>query len=657
MKHRAAQIALAAGAALMIVAGGAWGVLRLYTDEASAILLDTETASWIRADERTQLYARPVETEERVFRRDLELLAAPEAAALRVRCFRRCRITLNDVSIEPEESQTPAWVYGDTYQIARWLRAGDNSLVVAVENDRGPPALLVESDVSGWRTGAGWSTVGASGRTAPARLLSVGFSHTIGGFFPSTSDALRRIGLRIAVAFALGAIGAAAAARLGRERLPTIVTARRACWLLLVAWVVLCANNLTRLPLLAGFDAQGHLDYVKFITEQGRLPLATEGWQTFQSPLYYLLAACLRRLADLAGAATLGEHAPRVVSMLCGAALIVFGHRAAVHVFATRADLQLVATVVAGTVPVFFYMCQLVGNEPLAGAVGAGLLCLCLRETAAPRFEEGPGVFGARLGVLFGIALLAKVSALLFAPILAIVLWLRWAGNGAQAIATSAASLAAACGAVSGWYFLRNWQAFGRPFASHSVYLDPAAATQWWQAPGYRTASDVMLFGEALVRPIWSGLASFWDGIYATLWLDGLTSGSVNAAGAPPWSYDFMVLLAPLALPLSLAVVAGGIRIAAVREVPTRAALVVATVVLVSYFGAIAYVYATLPIYSTVKASYALAATPALGLLAAFGAAPLLRSAWGPVIIAGHLAAWIYCVFAAFFIVKVSPFG
>lgn len=657
MKHRATQIALAAGAALVIFVAGALGLHRLYTAEASSILLDTATASWIRADERTQLYARPVETEERVFRRDLELVAAPEAAALRVRCFRRCRIALNGVSIEPEASQTPAWVYGDTYQIARWLRPGSNSLVVSVENDRGPPALLVESDVSSWRTGAGWYTVGASGRTAAARPLSVGFAHTIGGFFPPTSDAIRRVGLRLAVAFALGAIAAIVSERLGREGFPAIVTPSRACWLLLVAWVLLCANNLTRLPLLAGFDAQGHLDYVRFITEQGRLPLATEGWQTFQSPLYYLLAAGLRRLADLAGAPALAEHAPRVVSMLCGAALIVFGHRAAVHVFATRADLQLVSTVVAGTVPVFFYMCQLVGNEPLAGAVGAGLLCSCLRETAAPRLKERPGVWGVRLGALFGLALLAKVSALLFAPILAIVLWRRWAGNGARAMAASAASLAGTCGAVSGWYFLRNWQAFGRPFASHSVYLDPAAATQWWQAPGYRTASDALLFGEALVRPIWSGLASFWDGIYATLWLDGLTSGSVNAASAPPWSYDFMVVLAPLALPLSLAVVAGAIRIAAVRDASTRAALAVAALVLASYFGAIAYVYATLPIYSTVKASYALAAMPGLGLLAASGVAPLLRSVWGRPIVAGHLAAWIYCVFAAFFIVKASPFG
>jgi hypothetical protein len=45
------------------------------------------------------------------------------------------------------------------------------------------------------------------------------------------------------------------------------------------------------LPFHAGFDAKEHLKYINHIQEHRALPLPNEGWEMYQPPLYYLIAA------------------------------------------------------------------------------------------------------------------------------------------------------------------------------------------------------------------------------------------------------------------------------------------------------------------------------------------------------------------------------
>src|SRR5262249_58342172 len=56
-------------------------------------------------------------------------------------------------------------------------------------------------------------------------------------------------------------------------------------------WLLLFWNNARLLPFHAGFDSVEHLKYITYIQEQHRLPLPTEGWEMYQPPLYYLMAA------------------------------------------------------------------------------------------------------------------------------------------------------------------------------------------------------------------------------------------------------------------------------------------------------------------------------------------------------------------------------
>ena len=62
-------------------------------------------------------------------------------------------------------------------------------------------------------------------------------------------------------------------------------------WILMAAWVVLAANNIWQVPSQVGPDIFAHYQYVVYISRSWSLPLATDGWEMFQPPLFYSIAA------------------------------------------------------------------------------------------------------------------------------------------------------------------------------------------------------------------------------------------------------------------------------------------------------------------------------------------------------------------------------
>jgi hypothetical protein len=632
---------------LALVGAGAWELKRVYMAQNAAILFDTPTARWIKADEPMDLNTHETAATRTVFHRVFQLFMVPAELTLRVRSFRDCRVFVNGIPLEPETRGSPHWVASDLYQIGSALREGRNEVSIAVENPRGPPALLVEGELPKLSTSPAWEVVSAEGGTTPVRLLSESPSDPIQGAFPSARDGLRRVAPFLAGAFLLGFVAASYRSAKGTLRPALTLTPSRLRWLLICAWTLLCTNGLIRLPPDIGSDAKGHLGYVGFILQYGRLPLAGDGWQAFQSPLYYLLTATLFRIATVfvPSPVAISYHVARLVPIFSGLALIEISYRSAIRVFRGRPDLQSLATVIAGTVPMSFYTCQEIGNEALAGALGAGVLYLCLREVTGPD-RVSPLTNGALLGGLFGLTLLAKVSAVVMTPVLAWVLWHRFRARGVRSVLAAETGWVAATAFVSGWYFVRNWIYLGRPFIGG---WDPARGIDWWQDPGYRTFPDLVRFGAAISRPMYAALAGLWDGIYSTLWLDGFASSRILRWAAPPWNYDFMVALSPMALPLSLAVIAGTVLIPATRGSSTRASLAVSAVAGLCFLAGIADHYLTVPFYTSPKATYALAMVPALGLLATNGLKGAVDSRWGRAVLSGYLSSWALCVFAAFF--------
>jgi hypothetical protein len=45
----------------------------------------------------------------------------------------------------------------------------------------------------------------------------------------------------------------------------------------------------------SGWDADGHIEHIRYVAERWGVPLAEQGWETYQPPAYYFVAAGIYR--------------------------------------------------------------------------------------------------------------------------------------------------------------------------------------------------------------------------------------------------------------------------------------------------------------------------------------------------------------------------
>ena len=127
----------------------------------------------------------------------------------------------------------------------------------------------------------------------------------------------------------------------------------------------------------------------------------------------------------------------------------------------------------------------------------------------------------AALGFCLGGALLAKSTALLvLPPIFGALLW-KWLEKRSLSPAQWAARMAlimALCALVGGWHYVRLWIDYGSPLIGNS---DPELGSPGGRKTAFeRALSTSNLPTRCFIRG--RRIAEFCDGIYATLWGDGL---------------------------------------------------------------------------------------------------------------------------------------
>ncbi len=340
----------------------------------------------------------------------------------------------------------------------------------------------------------------------------------------------------------------------------------------------------------------------------------------------------------------------RVLPMLCGLAMVEVAFRCSRILFPGRDDLQIAGTVVGALFPMNLYMFQVVSNEPLSGFLTAALICYCFKLLAT----GGQGSIIKQcilLGVLFGLALLSKATAILLLPLLILLIaYLAWS----RGLKLWPSGLAIGCflsttSALAGWYYIRNWVQLGRPFVLRG--WDDARGGSWWQDPGYRTPDDLLSFGESVVRPVYSSFAGFWDGLYSTLWSDAYLSSAAFRSGAPPWNYELMISMALLSVPMTLLIVTGVL--VTVRGLLTRhihAASVFSSSCLGVYLAALLYVFLTVPQFSAVKSSYALGLMPCFVALIGLGLSVVPQNPASRAIVGGYLCCWAVSGYLSYFV-------
>lgn len=284
---------------------------------------------------------------------------------------------------------------------------------------------------------------------------------------------------------------------------------------IIIAFLGLATVYSAIIPLGEGPDEPGHAAYVFFLAREGRLPVQSADAETsdvkgegHQPPLAYLIATPFvlwlpqeERTFDFPGnvrftwaggdelnavahgsreywpwrGEVLAWHLVRLVSVVLGAITVLCTYLAAralelrlaavrsqshTNVDSVRSHLSVVAVLAAVLVafnPQFIFTSALVTNDSLLITLSAVLLWLIVRE-GWPGSRNHIIAYTLLIGMVLGLAMLTKQSALLLVPVVLLSVWVRTHGLH-WAILSAAAMLL-----VAGWWYLRNWQLYGDPF-------------------------------------------------------------------------------------------------------------------------------------------------------------------------------------------------
>lgn len=638
--HRAVGVAAFAGVAISILAWIAWN------DPAINFLRHDRRAEWIVFPAAVDARAHWFASLDASFRREFVLTDRPATARLGVRAMRRAEVKINGGAVRFPSNGN--WKEIVSIDVTEQLHGGSNVIEARVFNHNGPPALwlTLNTDQLNLPSDRTWeaSFAGSPWRYAALAAASKtpGPGNSIGGG-ECTLDALKKVWPFWIVLIAIASVAIFvwnfsfknSTARWLEKTLLLVVAG---------LWLLLFWNNSRLLPFHAGFDAKEHLNYISYIQQHRSLPLPTEGWEMYQPPLYYVIAAASLSLWHLSVEDQLSISVLRWLGALFGIAqfvLIFFSLRLLLPIRAAFIGLLL-----AAFLPMHLYMAHYVTNEMLAATLATAALYLCLHllKSDATRASQF-----AWFGLTLGAAMLAKATAILLLPIViaAIANKLVAARTPIVVSLRNLGLLLAICFAVCGWHYARIWLKFGTPLVGN---WDVMSGFTWWQDPGYHTTADYLRFGRSLVNPLFSGFAGIADGIYSTLWGDGLCGGVSSLA--TPWNQQQMAAGYLWALiPAALILGGAGVAIGQLIRKPSSELFLLVGFCAVVGLGLI-FMTLKVPSYAQAKAFYGLSALTPLCFFGGLGWKTLTKGRARWQFVSGVLLlVWAMNSFASYWIV------
>ena len=644
---RGVLISLAAAFSVIAIAGLTW---LCRSDPGTNFLQSDKRADWIFFPAAVEVKARGVANLDTLFRRDFTVQRPVPRTLLTVRAAKQIQLTINDRKVELVPNHN--WKDAFTVEISGFLQDGPNRIEARVFNDNGPPALWLSltADRLSLRSDHNWiaSFAGSAwrGATLAASPRFPGRGNSIDSSERTISSLTKVWPLwllfgAVALVFCVGG-------NWWLNRHPTNVN-----WMTVIVvfsfaglWLILYWHNARILPALVGFDASHHLNYIKYLQEHHRLPLPTQGMEMFHPPLYYLISAVALSIFNLTTADPSAIVLLRALTMLFGIAQFLLVFATLRLIFPDRPSLQLIGGGLAAFLPMQLYMSHYPTNETLAALLVSASLYFALRmaKTGATTWKGYCVV-----GLLIGAALLAKASAVLVVPFILLALARQLAIEGASFTkwAGTLGSMLLIATLLCGWHYVRVSR-YGSPLVGG---WDPVNGVFWWQDDGYHTVSYFARFGESLVRPLFSATASFFDGLYSTLWGDGLCSGVSDLFVRPPWNYHLMCAGYLLSVVPALLLLIGMITSLwhLFRELRTDIFVFVGLSLAVA--AALIYYNLKVPCYGSAKAFYGLSALVPLGFFAATGWNVVTDGRkWSQLPIAILLAVWAMNSYGSFWI-------
>ncbi len=121
--------------------------------------------------------------------------------------------------------------------------------------------------------------------------------------------------------------------------------------------LVLQIHNAFLYAPLHGFDGRGHIEYLSYIATHHALPLPSQGWQYYQTPVYYLLSLPAYLIA--------GAKAVQFQNILYYFGYLTICGLLMGKLFPKEKNARLIATLTLAALPVVNYLVPMISNEYL----------------------------------------------------------------------------------------------------------------------------------------------------------------------------------------------------------------------------------------------------------------------------------------------------
>jgi len=606
------------------------------------------------------------------FRRQFSIDELPEQFKLEVYAMREFRISVNQTLIG-ETPQNHNWKFPVDFDIMPFLKVGENIIIVDVTNQSGPAALLVESEkikTIDLDSNKEWQvTLGIDSEQWSTPIISL----KEGAYLESQPGPIQKsknypIYMMLFGAYCLIILIALnpfqffyptkkqfhfdynhlIKSQSGKnkfiERVKTFI--KKDYLLILIAIVILVVNIHNTINYKynrACFDWSGHVEYIKYMSSKWRTPIATEGWEMFQTPLYYFFSAIIYKLFGGASTEPNSLKAVQFLGMFSGIANAFFALWVLRMLFPRNKAIQTMGFSLVGLMPMCLYMNPLISNEIFAGATISLSIVLLVKYGFKEQILLKHYLI---MATALGLALLSKYTAFFAFITATIVLSIRMFDKSVRKHELHRFLIfLIVVFAICGWLYIRNLVLFHDPFIGN---WDEKSTYHYEQPHGYRTLGFYLRFGSVFFHiPERSCWASFWDGQYGTLWGDAhdnfLRTDDIRIK-----KLEMIVIY--LALLPTIGILVGFYQ--SVRNilrrwhsVPDLAFVVVTALTIISLLSFTMEV----PFYSTIKAFFFLSLSPAIAIFGGKGLYTMCQ----------NLGKWkyiVYCNLAVLYILIIDLF-
>jgi hypothetical protein len=610
---------------LAVAASFSYLFIKARYDPKVPFLKTDANANWILYPFSAELNARRANYTNLIteFTRNFELTDKPPKAYLYIKGFKECRLWINDNRLSGGSTGRTNWKKTQAMEISQFLKEGTNTLSVEVANEYGPPALWLysrglQNDI---KTDTMWTASVLGSPPVEASLANDCFLHPISSQGMRPFDALSK---KFPVLISFFLISSAVfwlsnyrqkgtKANFCQTLHSLMCSAKCILAICIVLWIIVFLNNAPKIPIDSiGFDHEGHLDYVQYLLDHKSLPLANEGWETHQPPLFYLASAAIMSLARLFLDQCRALYSLKLIPFLCGIGQICLACFAARIVFPNSKTRQNLSIVIAALIPMNIYIASYFSNESLSALLMS--LAILVTVIILKDNRSSPKLY-CILGLVIGLAFLTKITILTILPVIFLVLLHKLLYEEKCPITKLGGNLGwmfLVIVVVAGWHYVRNWMHFGKAYVTPWV-------SPWWQDPGFHTYRYFCQFGKVFTVPYFAGTYSFFDSLYSTFWGDSFFGGIIVYMFRPPWNYEYTSAVYLLAIPATLAIIIG--IVCAIGNI-IRTANKSWLLILGSLFAAtysIVYLNLQIPYYCHAKAFFGLGVILPISLIFAFG--------------------------------------